>query len=454
MFTEKTPPPRRGVLAHAWPWLVLMLMTVPAIWHVIDFPDDIDGEYPRVARPTFSLRPPSSYRLAEPGDTIDRVALYASAAIFTVAAMGWIVSRRARLWPAALTLAAACGWFAVTPSPCYDGWHGLGWGAIADPAAPGWLRITLAMAAISLTVIGLGSLWSYRDRWHVARQRGASGLLIVAAILIASRAVDIPGIEPIGYWPRFAFDWGLVAFGLALIRLLPPWTGRPGARLTLGLGGAVACAGLILGGIQVVRLHRPLERLHAVVPGKIYISAMPTYRGLTIEQERLHFTTIINLFPEETAQRSPRLPEELRFAREHGIKYVGSPGTALESDTFLDETLALAQDPAAWPILVHCHGCMDRSPAWMGIYRFVVQGRPLIEIFREIEAHRGVRPKASVTLLYNRVLPPRAPSHYAGDPTARILKDAAHGTVDPYEQSLRNRVAGPNPKSPHGVPRR
>ena len=100
----------------------------------------------------------------------------------------------------------------------------------------------------------------------------------------------------------------------------------------------------------------------------------------------------------------------------------------VDSDEFLDQTLALAQDPSAWPILIHCHGCMDRSPAWMGIYKFTVEGRPLLEIVREIEAHRGVRPKASVTLLYNRVLPPRAPDHYAADPTAPVLKSAAHGT--------------------------
>ena len=162
----------------------------------------------------------------------------------------------------------------------------------------------------------------------------------------------------------------------------------------------------------------------------------------------------MNLFPEESLKDklSTRLPDEMRFAREHGIRYVGSPGTAIESDTFLDETLALARDPSAWPILVHCHGCMDRSPAWMGIYRFVVQDRPLVEVMREIEAHRGWRPKASVTLLYNRVLPPRAPDHYAADATARILKEAARGTVDPYGEAIEKRAA--NPDGAGGVRRR
>ena len=76
---------------------------------------------------------------------------------------------------------------------------------------------------------------------------------------------------------------------------------------SLGRGGAFALE------------SKPLERLHAVVPGRIYISAMPTYRGLELEQSRHHFKTIINLFPEDTWQRSPLLPQEERFVRETGV---------------------------------------------------------------------------------------------------------------------------------------
>src|SRR5262249_50605813 len=195
--------------------------------------------------------------------------------------------------------------------------------------------------------------------------------------------------------------------------------------------GLAGWAGLVGGGLGLVWYHRPLERLRAVVPGKIFISAMPTVRGLEIAQRRHRFKTIINLFPEETSQRSPRLPDELRFVAAHDLRYVASPSDPLRSDEFLDWTLALAQDPSAWPILVHCHGCMDRTPAWMGIYRFVVQGRPLDEILKEIERHRGYRPKASVTLLYNRVLRPRARERYEADPTAALLRRCAGGTIDP-----------------------
>jgi hypothetical protein len=443
-------------LARFWPWLLLALMTLPAIWHVIDFPSEIDGEYPNVERPTFSARPPASYRLAEPGDTIDRVALYASSAILAVSALAWVLSRKSQLWPVAIVIGLFTGWIAVTPSPGFDGWHGLGWQAISDSSAPLGLRLALIVAALGLvaTVLFAVSRVNLREAIHKARERRALGLLIVAAILLVGRAFEIPGVEPLGYWPRWSFSLGLIALGLAIIRLLPRLTMQK--RMLASLGSAVACYGLILIGLKITWMHRPLERLHAVVPGKIYISAMPTYRGLEVEQSRLHFKTIINLFPEESIRDklSSRLPDERKFALEHNIRYVGSPGTALESDTFLDDTLRLAQDPNAWPILVHCHGCMDRSPAWMGIYRFVVQGRPLDEIIREIEAHRGVRPKASVTLLYNRVLPERAPIHYAADPTAAVLKQAARGTVDPFEQAKEKRTEGANPQSTDGVPRR
>src|SRR5208283_1973588 len=110
------------------------------------------------------------------------------------------------------------------------------------------------------------------------------------------------------------------------------------------------------------------------------------------------------------------------------------PGDDPSGEAFIAQTLALAQDPSAWPILVHCHASMDRSPAWMGLYRFVIQGWPLADALREIECHRGLRPKASVTLLYNRVLPLLAPERAADDPTVPILRRNAEGTDDPAEQ--------------------
>ena len=427
----------------------------PPVWHVLDFPDDGDPEFPRVERPTFSRRPPPAYRLAEPGDTIDRIAIYtaAGAVVLALAGLGSNRGPGRALWPAALGLALAAFWHAANPGPTFDGWHGLGWRAIAEPEAPLWLRLALLSTAIGLAGAVAGNLRRQRARrgelWNAAGARRVRGLLVLAVLLVLARQGEVPGVEPVGYWPRWAFVWGLIAFDMVLIQALPPLGIR--CRCALACVGPAVWLALVVGGIWLTWYHRPLNRLRTVEPGKVYISAMPTRRGLEIAQSRHHFKTIINLFPEDTPLRHDRLPEELAFAREHGIHYLGNTSDVEESDAFLDQTLALARNPDAWPILVHCHGCMDRSPAWMGIYRFVVQGRPLEEILREIERHRGYRPKASVTLLYNRVLAPRAPERYANDPTAALLKHCAHGTRDPFEEYLDARARSANSGKALGV---
>ncbi len=426
-----------GNLRRTWPWLVLALTLIPAVWHVVDFDEDLDVEFPTIIRPTFSPLPAAAYRLAEPGDTLDRIMIYFSAGGAVFSLLGLVFSRGGALWPAALAGSAGALWYSGTPGPAFDGWHGLGWRAISDPGAPMSVRLALAAAAIGLCGVIAGTFWVERHRLGElagnAKSRGTISLWVTGALLAALRQIEIPGVEPIGYWPRWSMIWAMLLCDLALlIEVVPLLRSRLRLKLSLVLLPAVWLV-LVIGAIDLTWYHRPLARLKEIEPGRIYMSAMPSYRGLLVEQARLHFRTIINLFPEATAQGSPLFPAELKFAREHGIRFLGSPSDSSDaaSSAFLDETLATAQDPSAWPILVHCHGCMDRSPAWMGIYKFVVKERPLLEVMQEIERHRGYRPKSSVILLYNRVLPPRAGKRYWADPTAALLRQCAGGTIDP-----------------------
>ncbi len=429
---------KRRAGSSVWPWAILLLTVLPAIWHVVYFPNELDPEFPKVDRPTFSKMPPPAYRLAEPGDTLDRVAMYMAAAGVAISLVGLIRSRReTTLWPTSLVLCLAALWHASTPGPTFDGWHGLGFRAIFDGNTPAWERVLIALGAFgAATVVAL----NLRAWFKSSRSNGETwvssnrGLLLAAFVLVAARQFEIPGVEPVGYWPRWAQIWGLLAFDLALFRSLG-MQGFPRFRARMGWTTLAAGAWLVLVvvGVKVSWFHRPLERLHEVEPGKVYISAMPTYPGLQVAQSRHQFKTIINLFPEDTDQRSSRLPDEHRFVRENGIKYIEASASDNHSDEFLDLCLATVQDPANLPVLIHCHGCMDRSPGWMGVYRFIVQGRPLDSILKEIEAHRGYRPKASITLLFNRVLEARAPERYQADPTAALLQKNAHGIkITPY----------------------
>jgi hypothetical protein len=456
-LSQDTPPNTGKPQARFWPWVVLALATLPAVWHVLHFEGDIDHEFPRVERPTFSQFPSPAYRLAEPGDTIDRVALYFSAAGLVFAATALIApgSRGRGYWLSALAVSLAVFWEAANPGPVYGGWHGLGWRAISHPESPLVLRLALIVAAIGLAATAIGPFWLRRDRLRsdlaAAAERGNRLLFVVALVLMAGRFLDAPAFGPPGYWPRWSLVFGMLALDLGMLR--EAFSSRPRPRLGEYLIAAGSWAGLVALGLVLVWYHRPLARFRPVEDGKVYISAMPTKRGLEVAYARHPFRTIINLYPEESLIKSPHFEDEKAFAREHGIRYILSPGdSSLEaSSAFLDKTLAAAQDPNAWPILVHCHANMDRTPAWMGIYRFVIQGRPLIEVMREIEQHRGYRPKASVTLLYNRVLEPRASARYADDPTAAILRRCAEGTVDPALSRQDEAPAQSNPESAVGV---
>ncbi|MFO0960245.1 MAG: protein tyrosine phosphatase [Isosphaeraceae bacterium] len=420
-------------LRAAWPWLLLLIPIAAAAWHAVDFPDDVDREFPRVVRPTFSTRPPPAYRLAEPGDTIDHIAIYFAAWGVALSAMG-LAARKARnesagLWTSALALSLGAFWYNSNPGPTFDGWHGLGFRALLDPATPTAVRLAISLGSLAF-LLAIVLPWGQLNRswatwWRAARDARVAGLLTVAGLGALLRQVEIPGVEPVGYWPRWAQVVALLAFDCALVRMLPgvAWRGRDlRIRLgSLGLGMAVIALGLGL-----LWFHRPIGRLKEVEPGKLYISAMPGPTGLAIAHDRHRFKTIINHFPEDLDPH-PAFPAERQFAEDHGIRYIVNNEDPQDADRFLDETLAIAQDPDSWPVLIHCHACMDRTPAWLGIYRFVVQGRPLLEVMQEIERHRGYRPKASVVLLFNWDLPRLAPDRHREDPTAQLLMRCGQG---------------------------
>jgi hypothetical protein len=422
----------RGAVSRIWPWFILALSVTPSIWYVLDFESDIDPEFPSVRRPTFSTYPPPAYRFADAGDTIDHIAVYIASAATVLSAWGLWRSPQKRLWVVALTLSLASYWHAATPGPLMDGWHGLGWRVVLDPLAPKSLRLLLSALGGLFLLLSFWGLWGATPRglWESACRHRVAGLIGVATLLILLRQVDWPDREPFGFWPRWIYVWGLLAWALALLRLVPK------APANWVRGAAIVClvtVWLLLNftGRGIFWYQRPVHRLREVVPGRIYISAMPTHWGLELAHARHHFRTIMNLFPEYTPERSRLLPEELRFVREQGLKYIANePDDDPSGGAFIACTLAAAQDPGNWPMLVHCHASMDRSPAWVGLYRFVVQGWPLADALRELEHHRGLRPKASVTLLYNRMIPLLAPERAAAEPTVALLRECAGDVRD------------------------
>ena len=161
------------------PWAILATVLGVAVWHAVDFSEAADPEFPRVTRLFFSARPPAAYRLAEPGDTLDRIGLYLGAvaagiSLVTLGARFRANRRRSPsvetpdgidAWPAALVVSLAIAFHAATPGPTFDGWHGLGFRVLVDSACPVGVRLAVGLlVALGLLIVGsnLRRVWSRR----------------------------------------------------------------------------------------------------------------------------------------------------------------------------------------------------------------------------------------------------------------------------------------------------
>ena len=387
-------------------------------------------------RLTFSRVPASAYRLAEPGDTLDRRMIYLSAAGVVLAAAGLVVNRGRAALAAALAVGLAALWYSGTPGPTVDGWHGLGWRTIFDPNAP--RRVRAALAPRSCRALG-------HRRRDIARPTGTRSVrywgrtrcdrtrwLWIAALVLPGRQVEIPGVEPPGYWPRWAMIWALFAFNLAIVIELAPGV-RSKGRLAASDSARcrrVACAGgrgrlafVVSPSAGPSQSRRTGSNLH---------QRNADLARTRAAQGRHRFRTIINLFPEDTPQGSPLLADELKFAREHGIHTSEAPPIVRGGfervsgpDAGPGPGSGGLADPGA---LSRLHGSIPGLDGDLSIRR---RRTTLAGNHAGDRAARGYRPKASVTLLYNRVLPLRAGARYWADPTAAILRRCAEGTADP-----------------------
>lgn len=431
----------------AWAAILLTVLVLSvAIWHVLDYSNEFDPEYPGLQRDHFSDYAPFAYRIAEPGDTLDLIALYLSAIGF-----GLILAHRFALAsmskPASKTpdvliagLLAMGFWTGSAPEPPADGWHGLSYQAIGRAGTPALVRCLLSLFAMAIVLAVLAPIMKkgrllYRETTPIWR-----ALALISVVCAVWRIAGLPDPEPWGYWPRWAMIVSLVIADVALANRLVT-TGQLAdlprkSKAMRAFAVGLSVFAIVQGGFYVHWLHWPIPRLKVVVPGRIYASAMPPPSGLALAYSRHRFKTIINLFNEDTPQRHRDYLAEVDFAAKHGIRYVRADASSQGVD-FVRKTLEIARDPDNWPVLVHCHGNMDRTPAWVGIYRFIDLGWSMRDVLAAIERHRGYRPKGGVTVLYDEVLPVLAPDLWEQDPQACQLAEYARE----YEKRVKSEIA-------------
>jgi len=100
------------------------------------------------------------------------------------------------------------------------------------------------------------------------------------------------------------------------------------------------------------------------------------------ELKRLGIKTVIDL-------RKDFKPEAEKWAKESGLQYFriplkpGTPATTEQTSYFL----SLVNDPANWPVYVHCKGGRHRTGALTAIYRITHDGWTADQAYNEMKEY-------------------------------------------------------------------
>ncbi|HLW65571.1 MAG TPA: dual specificity protein phosphatase family protein [Gemmataceae bacterium] len=140
------------------------------------------------------------------------------------------------------------------------------------------------------------------------------------------------------------------------------------------------------------------KRLREVVPGRFLRSGQMTVTGFEDTLERQHIRTVINVqneFPDPDLRLSfldGRTEKETEVCRRHGVKYIllepdlvsrrSIPGKQPE---VIAQFLEIMDDPANYPVLIHCKAGLHRTGCLVAVYRMEYQGWSAAEAIKEMK---------------------------------------------------------------------
>jgi hypothetical protein len=147
------------------------------------------------------------------------------------------------------------------------------------------------------------------------------------------------------------------------------------------------------------RVYDTDKRLRIVHPGRVYRSGQMTADGFADAVNRYHIRTIINVqdeFPDpdlDASFWSRRTIKESALCRELGVHYIHLAPTLISRRLIpakrppaIDELLAILDDEANYPVLIHCHAGLHRTGLLTAVYRMEYEGWSADEAFREMKA--------------------------------------------------------------------
>lgn len=142
------------------------------------------------------------------------------------------------------------------------------------------------------------------------------------------------------------------------------------------------------------------KRLCVVVPGKLYRSGQLTADGFRDAVRRLGIRTVVNLqdeYPDpdlKTSFLDRTTVKEAALLRELGVKYVFiAPDTLPRSQVptarpeAIERMLAVMDNPANYPMLIHCRAGLHRTGCMSAIYRMEYEGWTPEQAVEEMKDH-------------------------------------------------------------------
>ena len=145
-------------------------------------------------------------------------------------------------------------------------------------------------------------------------------------------------------------------------------------------------------------VYSPGKRLREVTPGRVYRSGQLTAEGFEETIARFGIRTVINVqddFPDPKLSKSfwnTGEVQESTLCRRLGVRFVQlspdlvSRKAAPEKHPLvLDQFLELMDDPALYPVLIHCKAGLHRTGILTAVYRMEYEGWSPGAAYREMK---------------------------------------------------------------------
>src|SRR6267142_4983490 len=167
-------------------------------------------------------------------------------------------------------------------------------------------------------------------------------------------------------------------------------------RWVLGLG--LAALLLVVPFVHFRAVYAHGKRLREVTPGKVYRSGQMTAEGFTEAVARYQIRTILNLqdeYPDPDIQKSfwsDETVKETALCRQLGVRYLYLPPNLIsrrlvpaQRPEAIERLLAVLDDPASYPVLLHCKAGLHRTGVMVAVYRMEYEGWSPQQAIRELK---------------------------------------------------------------------